>query len=408
MPAVSILLVAVLIRVLSGHAAAPPPRWAPGDPTENVTAMAAVIHNEIGDKGFMRLAGVLPPAEVAKVRAEVLLRAARFQAVCDGCSKANADDLHNTACQGCQRHRDTPHSAPKSFSRARNIHRTSPALQRLVRSPAIAGLAQAALGVESIRLYQTVAFLKHPGDVESSWHQDQAAAPFATVRFVTVWIALDDVTAEMAPLVFATASHRIDPAELSLRLVPLSDRVASMKHLSNGEVEQAYAVSMPGAMAAGDVSVHLGWTLHRASANRGDATRPGFAASFIAADTRFYPDVLHMGRAAGGRRGIELQTEDGSTILVQLLTDDVDTWMPWVLSAAMIPGSAVDDRNCPVVYSANTGATRQTKLKKKTKKTRKKKKKKKKKAMPEKEKGGEEKTPMNPTTRGMPRSRTDL
>ena len=50
MPAVSILLVAVLIRVLSGHAAAPPPRWAPGDPTENVTAMAAVIHNEIGDK----------------------------------------------------------------------------------------------------------------------------------------------------------------------------------------------------------------------------------------------------------------------------------------------------------------------------------------------------------------------
>ena len=40
-----------------------------------------------------------------------------------------------------------------------------------------------------------------------------------------------------------------------------------------------------------------GWTLHRASANRGDATRPGFAASFIAADTRFYPDVLHMGKA---------------------------------------------------------------------------------------------------------------
>ena len=40
-----------------------------------------------------------------------------------------------------------------------------------------------------------------------------------------------------------------------------------------------------------------GWTLHRASANRGDATRPGFAASFIAADTRFHPDVLHMGKA---------------------------------------------------------------------------------------------------------------
>lgn len=358
MPATPILIAAVLAGL------APPLRWAPDDPTANRTTMADAIHSEIGDTGFVLLSGVLPAAEVAAVRSEVLLRAERFQTSCDGCSQLQVDDLHNQVCQGCQRHRDTPDRTPKSFERARNIHRRSAALQRLVRSPAIAGLAAAALGVEAVRLYQTVAFLKHPGDVESSWHQDQAAAPFATVHFVTVWMALDDITPEMAPLAFATASHRTDPAGLSLRSVPLKDRVASMKHLGNGEVEQAYTVNMPGAMAAGDVSLHLGWTMHRASANHGDAMRPGFAASFIAADTRFYPDVLHIGRASGARRGIELQAEDGSVILVQLLTDDIDTWMPWVLSAAMIPGTSVDDRNCPIVYPRAT--------KKKNKKTTKK------------------------------------
>ncbi len=49
-----------------------------------------------------------------------------------------------------------------------------------------------------------------------SWHQDQTAAPFATRRFATVWLALDEITEEMGPLAFARASHSTDPVRFGL------------------------------------------------------------------------------------------------------------------------------------------------------------------------------------------------
>ena len=73
----------------------------------------------------------------------------------------------DTTCHVCG-----AQSSPKSFVKARNLHRASAAVAKLVTSPRLAAVAAAALGgVGAVRLYQDSAFFKEPGDRESSWHQ---------------------------------------------------------------------------------------------------------------------------------------------------------------------------------------------------------------------------------------------
>ena len=45
--------------------------------------------------------------------------------------------------------------------------------------------------------------------MQGIWHQDQVAAPFnVKLHFVTVWLALVDVTLQMGPLWFVDGSHK--------------------------------------------------------------------------------------------------------------------------------------------------------------------------------------------------------
>ena len=49
------------------------------------------------------------------------------------------------------------------------------------------------MGVDSVMLYQTAAFVKFPGNGETRWHSDLNTAPFDTNHMLTFWIALTPV-----------------------------------------------------------------------------------------------------------------------------------------------------------------------------------------------------------------------
>ena len=42
--------------------------------------------------------------------------------------------------------------------------------------------------------------------------------------------------------------------------------------------------------------------------------------------------------AHGGARGVELETRDGVNVVVQLLSDDLSTWIPWAQDGRIVPG----------------------------------------------------------------------
>ena len=61
--------------------------------------------------------------------------------------------------------------------------------------------------------------------------------------------------------------------------------------------------------------------------------------TYYAEGAKFYSDVLHLGVVSEHIRGVEFALEDGTHIVAQLLSDDLGTWVPWLLRREMMPGA---------------------------------------------------------------------
>jgi hypothetical protein len=144
-----------------------------------------------------------------------------------------------------------------------------------VKSPRLGELAARFLDVEAVRILHFAGFIKPSGAPPTPWHQDLSYIPLDTDRVLSIWVPLTDLTAEMAPLVFAEGSHLHGP-------VAPEETIAGR-----------FRVAQNGAMRAGDVSLHMGWTLHGALKNSGERVREAFAISY-------YADGARIERREGG------------------------------------------------------------------------------------------------------------
>jgi len=246
----------------------------------------------------------------------------------------------------------TPKNQPKSFIKVKNLHRFNIELSKLIQSTKLGQIAATLLNVKAVRLYQSTIFFKESNDVESSWHQDQAAVPLMTDKFLTIWIALDDILPSMGPLLFAKGSHK-ELAQISIRNTQLKYRVEkSSQYLKDIDfIKKDYQIQEPFSFLKGDATIHLGWTFHRAPSNPTTKIRRALAISYFEDGAKIYPDLIHFGRSTNEIRGIELTTANGTSIVVQLLRDDVGTWLPWLLKGNMNPGQAYQDNELtPIVW----------------------------------------------------------
>jgi len=389
------------------------------------SAEYGVERKHLWREGFVRLPGLVPAAELAPARGHIINATRAAAARCALCD--SADDLGDTACLGCARTASTPASFPKSFIRAKNLHRGSAgsssssaaaaaedesaqlrAVRSLVLSPRLAHAAAQLLGCTGgasrggVRLYQDVAFLKEAGDTESAWHQDGAASPVKGWG-LALWLALDEVTPEMGPLLFARRSHkeRYAPGAgkgggkhgkrgkrgkggkggkggkrrrwwekrsaadmLGVRGLPLAQRVANVRHLQDDEVRARYNVSdedggggggggggaacVAPALAAGDATAHLSWTLHKARPNLGSAPRAALSISYFCDGDTVHRDML--ADPGSGAKGVPLHASDGPGIVVQLLNDDAATWVPWILSRQISPMAPLANDFTPLLW----------------------------------------------------------
>jgi hypothetical protein len=148
----------------------------------------------------------------------------------------------------------------KAFLQVTNLWRKSEAVRTFVMGRRLGRIAAELMGVDGVRIYHDQALYKEPGGGFTPWHADQYYWPLASERCVTAWIPLQATPVEMGALAFAVGSHHHEIG----RDVPISD--ASEARLQQ-IVEAAGFTYACAPYAAGDVSFHAGWTLHRAGGN---------------------------------------------------------------------------------------------------------------------------------------------
>ena len=148
----------------------------------------------------------------------------------------------------------------KAFIQVFNLWRESDAGRAIGFSKRLAGIATRLLDTAGVRMWHDQALFKEPGGGHTPWHADQQYWPMATGLCCTAWIPLHAVPLERGPLSFAPGTH-LKRIGRDLAISDESERLIREGLTAEGvrEVVEPYAL--------GEVSFHLGWTLHRAGPN---------------------------------------------------------------------------------------------------------------------------------------------
>ena len=131
-----------------------------------------------------------------------------------------------------------------------------------------------------IRSLTSLAAVKLPKDAAvdrskgvTTWHQDHMATP-ARCTSLGFWIALDEITPEMAPMQFRNGSHHA-----GLLTPPMEDW---------GLLED-YPLSEPLHLMPGDATAHSSLVVHGAGLNESNRPRWGYIINTFPADAPYVP-----------------------------------------------------------------------------------------------------------------------
>jgi ectoine hydroxylase-related dioxygenase (phytanoyl-CoA dioxygenase family) len=206
--------------------------------------------------GFITLAQVLSPATLAWY-------GERFHRLVE--ERASREPMERRGTYG------------KAFQQIMNLWCVDALAHEFVHSRRLAGLAAQLMRVRGVRLYHDQALYKEPGGGFTPWHCDQMYWPMTDPGCCTIWVPFQSVPLEMGPLSFAVGSHRADFGR-DLPIGDDSERIIARRITDLPMVEQPFAL--------GDVSLHAGWTFHRAPANRTQQMRAVMTIIYMRDDMR--------------------------------------------------------------------------------------------------------------------------
>lgn len=127
----------------------------------------------------------------------------------------------------------------------------------------------------------------HSASKATGFHQDWVNFPFDRVGFLTFWIALDEITADMGSMRFYNGSHRAGPlGKMGLVGAELPDYYP--------ELRDRFELSDPIDLAQGDATIHTGLVVHGAPENTTDRPRWTLILAYHPADTCYTGAPHHI------------------------------------------------------------------------------------------------------------------
>ncbi len=253
--------------------------------------LAEVDCQRFREDGFIHLSGVLDAATLADCEREIT-------------ALTLAHDSHA----------GVPMEARDTYSRAfiqvGNLWTKGAQARRLTFSRRLARIAAELLETRGVRLWHDQALYKEPSGGFTPWHADQQYWPMASGLSVTAWIPLHAVPLEQGPLSFGRGSHR----KRIGRDLPISDE---SERLIREAVAREKIVEVTEPFAVGDVSFHLGWTLHRAGPNTTDSPRKVHTIIYMDSDMR-------LAEPANPNQELDHRSWTPSTLVGEIMDDPLN------------------------------------------------------------------------------------
>jgi ectoine hydroxylase-related dioxygenase (phytanoyl-CoA dioxygenase family) len=170
----------------------------------------------------------------------------------------------------------------QAFIQVANLWTRSDRLRGFAFNKRLARIATELMGTRGVRMWHDQALYKEPSGSFTPWHVDQQYWPMSNTNSVTAWIPLQAVPIEMGPLCFGRGSHRKRIGrDLEISAESEQQIGDAVRREKIDEVQEPFAT--------GDVSFHLGWTLHRAGPNTTNELRRVFTIIYMDIDMRLAP-----------------------------------------------------------------------------------------------------------------------
>ena len=167
----------------------------------------------------------------------------------------------------------------QAFIQVTNLWTRSERVREFAFSKRLARIAAELMGTRGVRMWHDQALYKEPSGGFTPWHVDQQYWPMASSHSVTAWIPLQPIPIEQGPLCFGRGSHRKRIGhDLEISAESEQQIGDAVRREKIDEVQEPYAL--------GDVSFHLGWTLHRAGPNTTSELRRVFTIIYMDVDMR--------------------------------------------------------------------------------------------------------------------------
>ncbi|KAL1524314.1 hypothetical protein AB1Y20_019215 [Prymnesium parvum] len=263
------------------------------DPPRLVAAPPMLAHREqFMEDGFIIVEQLITPALCASLNA-------RLEALLRGeydVSGGRPDKAPKLLEQRCKPGKSPPPlgGPSKTTLQLINVWKADRLFRALVTSAdlshAVATLGGWAAGA---RVANDQVWAKPPGAAALTFHRDSAYFDFVPADVITVWIALDDMAAELGPLEYVRGSHRWAQGRVgsASQFFDSKDRHALLYDAARregiAEPEKALEVVQV-AVRAGGCGIHNGRLWHGSDRNASTSRpRRGLGIHFVPADAEF-------------------------------------------------------------------------------------------------------------------------
>ena len=217
---------------------------------------------EFDDKGYFTCVSILDDSEKKELLSKI-------------------DQIEKSVISYPENKKEQDPNNPSRLRKINDLALNNQYFLKISKKPEILDIVAKCIG-EDIKHFGDQLFMKPPGGVEKTSHQDSPYFPISPMNLISCWIALDDVNEENGCMKFIPGSHKWGALPHTEKWM-VGDRGDMC--IPNDQIDDKEEVSIH--LIAGSASFHHSLLVHRSGPNKTSQSRRGWAIHYMSAKSKW-------------------------------------------------------------------------------------------------------------------------